>query len=143
LTVEFFYLFCVSFNKLEINIMDKFTVRNASGEVDVAASANAYAKALSQWVNENEIATDTIETAVEKVFDRTNGSLPMPALVNFAVNEISQDASQFKSLSTRVHAYITGQRKSGRLAVKQGVKGGVTRLALPGQPIPASVAKSA
>ena len=128
--------------------MDKFTIRSTFGEVDVAASANAYAKALTQWVNDNEIDTDTIEHAVETVFDRTPGSLPMPALVNFAVNEISQDASQFKALSTRVHAYIAGQKQtaknpSGRLAVKQGVKGGVSRLALPGQPVPAPVAKSA
>jgi hypothetical protein len=84
-----------------------------------------------------------VEAAVEAVFDRTPGSLPMPALVNFAVNEISQDPSQFKSLQKRVHAYVIGQKLSGRISVKQGVKGGVSRRALPGQPIPAQVAKSA
>lgn len=123
--------------------MDKYTEFNSLGEADVAASANAYAKALTAWKSLNEIPTERIETAVEAVFDRTPGSLPMPALVNFAVNEISQEPSQFKSLSKRVHAYVTGQKLTGRISVKQGVKGGVSRVARVGEPIPAQVAKTA
>lgn len=123
--------------------MDKYTVLNTLGEVDVAASANAYAKALTAWKSLNEVSTDRIEVAVETVFDRTVGSLPMPALVNFAVNEISQEAGQFKALSKRVHAYLTGQKLAGRIAVKQGKLGGVNRIARVGEPLPVAVAKTA
>lgn len=127
--------------------MDKYTQFNSLGEADVAASANAYAKALTQWKLDHEIPSSRIESAVETVFDRTNGKIPMPALVNFAVNEISNDPNQFKGLAARVHAYLTGQKQTkentqGRLLVTNGKNGGVQRLARPGQPIP-PVAKSA
>lgn len=123
--------------------MDKHTQFNSLGEADVAASANAYAKALTAWKTNHEIPSERIETAVETVLDRTNGKIPMPALVNFAVNELSSDPSQFKGLSQRVHAYVTGQKDVGRLTVTNGKGGGVLRLARPGQPIPAKAAKSA
>lgn len=123
--------------------MDKYTVFNSLGEVDVAVSANAYARALTEWKTQNEIPSDQIEAAVETVFNRGTDRLPMPALVSAAVFELSTDASQFKALTKRVHAYITGQKQIGRLSVVQGKGGGVTRLALPGQPIPAQVAKTA
>lgn len=122
--------------------MDKYTKFNSLGEADVAASAGAYAVALTQWKAEHEIPSSRIETAVETVFDRTSGKIPMPALVNFAVNEISNDPTQFKGLAARVHAYVTGQRKAGRLTVTNGKNGGVQRLARPGEPVP-TVAKSA
>jgi len=105
--------------------MDKFTIRNTSGEVDIAASANAYAKALATWTQENEISSEKVEAAVATVLGRTNGKIPMPALVNFAVNELSQDHTQFKGLSQRVHAYIKGQKELGRLTVTNGKGGGV------------------
>lgn len=122
--------------------MDKYTKFNTLGEVDVAASANAYALALTQWKTDHEIPTERIEQAVETVFDRTNGRIPMPALVSFAVNELSDDPNAHKSLSTRVHAYLTGQKRTeqnpnGRLVVTNGKGGGVQRLARPGEPIPA------
>lgn len=123
--------------------MDKHTVFNSLGEADVAASANAYARALTQWKAEHEVPSEQIETAVEAVFDRTKGRIPMPALINFTVSELSQDPSAFKSLSSRVHAYVTGQKETGRLTVTNGKGGGVERVARPGQPIPAPVVKSA
>jgi hypothetical protein len=123
--------------------MDKFTVRGTDGSVDVAASANAYALALTKWVAENEIASDTIELAVEAAFDRHPGRLPMPALLGAAVNELGASPAQFKSLTERVHAYVKGQATTGRLEIGRGKGGGVIRLALPGQPIPAKPAKSA
>lgn len=127
--------------------MDKFTVLNALGEADVAASANTYAKALTAWKELNEIATDRVETAVEAIFDRTPGSLPMPFLIDAAVNEISQDPAQFKTLSKRVRAYVKEQKQIGRLAVKPGkpgaTGGGVSRLSRAGEPVPAPIAQTA
>lgn len=123
--------------------MDKFTRRGTDGSVDVAASANAYAKALTEWAAQNEIPSAEIETAVEAVFDAHEGRLPMPALVSFAVQELSAAPEQFKTLSDRVHAYVKGQAEVGRLNIGKGKGGGVARLARPGEPIPAPVAKTA
>lgn len=120
--------------------MDKYTEFNSLGEADVAASANAYARALTEWKAQNEIPSDQIEAAVEAVFDTVTGRIPVPALVNFAVNRLSQDPRAFKSLSARVHAYVTAQKQteinpSGRLQVVQGKQGGISRLARPGQTV--------
>ena len=123
--------------------MDKFTVRNSDGSVDVAASANAYAVALAKWVSENEIASEMIEAAVEATFDRHPGRLPMPALLSGAVNELGAAPAQFKALTERCHAYVRGQAEVGRLEIGKGKGGGVSRLARPGEPIPAKPAKTA
>ncbi len=118
--------------------MDKFTVRDASGSVDVIASATKYAEALSAWVTENEVSADTIEAAVEAVFDRFDGKrLPMPALLSMTVTELGATPEQHKSLTARVHAYVKGQTAAGRLEVGKGPKGGCGRLARPGEPVPA------
>ncbi len=124
--------------------MDKFTQRGADGSVDVAASAGAYAKALSEWVAQNEIPSDTIESAVEAAFDRFDGQrIHMPALINFALQELNATPSNTKTLTARVHAYVTGQsaKNTGRLDISKGVGGGVLRLSRPGEAIPARPAK--
>lgn len=120
--------------------MDKYTQFNSLGEADIAASANAYARALTAWKQLNEIPSSRIETAVEAVFDATSGRIPMQLLVSQAVNGLSTNPSQFKALSDRVHAYVTGQKQSktnptGRLSVVQGKQGGVSRLRTPGQSV--------
>lgn len=128
--------------------MDKFTVLGSDGTADVAASANAYAKALTEWKAQNEIPTETIEAAVEAVFDRFPGQrLSMPSLLHESVSELQGTPAQHKALTARVQSYVTGQcgtgdaRNTGRLDIQKGVGGGVLRLALPGQPIPARPAK--
>lgn len=124
--------------------MDKFTVRGTDGSVDVAASANAYAKALTGWVAQNELSSDTIETAIEAVFDRFPGQrLPMPALLSLTVAELGASPDQHKTLTSRVHAYVTGQSadNTGRIDIGKGKGGGVSRLALPGEEVPARTAK--
>lgn len=123
--------------------MDKYTVRDSSGAVDVAASANAYATALSTWCAANEVDSDTIELAVEAAFDAHPGRLPMPALLSAAVNELGSTPAQFKTLTARVHDYVGGQAKLGRLEIGKGKGGGVSRLARPGEPIPVKPAKTA
>jgi hypothetical protein len=124
--------------------MDKFTVRGSDGSVDVSASANAYAKALTEWVGKNEIATETIESAVEAVFDAfPDQRLAMPSLLHEAVSRLNGTPASHKTLSERVHAYIKGQTadNTGRLDVQKGKGGGVLRLARPGEEIPARAAK--
>jgi hypothetical protein len=128
--------------------MDKHTVFGSDGSVDVAASATAYSKALTAWKAQNEIPTETIEAAVEAVFDRFQGQrLSMPALLHEAVSELNGQPSQHKALTTRVQSYVAGQcgtgdaRNTGRLDIQKGVGGGVLRLACPGEAIPARTAK--
>lgn len=120
--------------------MDKHTQFNSLGEADVAASANAYARALTSWKQLNEIPSARIENAVEAVFDTISGRIPMPLLISQAVNQLSSNPNQSKSLSDRVHAYVTAQKQTkanptGRLSVVQGKQGGVSRLARPGQTV--------
>lgn len=119
--------------------MDKFTVRDAAGSVDVVASATKYADALSAWVAQHETDAATIEGAVEAVFDRFDGKrIPVPALVQFAVAELAAPPGQHKALTTRIQAYVKGQKATGRLEVGKGPKGGIVRLARPGEPVTAS-----
>ena len=126
--------------------MDKHTVFGTDGTADLAASTNAYAKALAEWKKANEIPVDRIEAAVEAVFDRfPSQRLAMPMLLNLAVAELGGAPTQFKTLQDAVHGYVTGQsaKNTGRIDIVKGKNGGVQRLALPGQPVPARPAKSA
>lgn len=109
--------------------MDKYTQRGTDGSIDVAASANAYAKALTEWAVENEIPSEQITEAVNAVLDLHPGRIPMPALLNFAVQQLGATPESFKVLSDRVHAYVTGQTKAGLLFVIKGKNGGVSRVA--------------
>lgn len=110
--------------------MDKFTKRGTDGSVDVAASANAYAKALTEWCAENEIPADQIANAVNTVLDRHPGqNYPMPALLSDASQLLGATPQTFKVLSDRVHAYITGQATAKALFVIKGKGGGVSRTA--------------
>jgi hypothetical protein len=108
--------------------MDKFTKRGTDGSVDIAASANAYAKALTEWAAENEIPADQIESAVNAVLDAHPGQrIPMPALLSLAAQELGATPETFKVLSDRVHAYVTGQKDANLLFVTKGKGGGVSR----------------
>ena len=110
--------------------MDKFSILGSDGSIDVAASANAYAKALSDWKAANEIASDRIETAIDAVFARFPGQrVPVPQLVSFSVSELGATPDQHKNLTARVHAYISGQTKAGKIFVVKGSNGGASRFA--------------
>jgi len=108
--------------------MDKFTKRGTDGSVDVAASANAYAKALTEWAAENEIPAEEIADAVNAVLDLHAGKrIPMPALLSLAAQEMGATPETFAVLSDRIHAYVTGQAKAELLFVTKGKGGGVGR----------------
>lgn len=108
--------------------MDKFTKRGVDGSVDIAASANAYAAALTEWCASNEMDAEEIAGAVNTVLDRNPGRrIPMPALLSLAATELGAGADTFKVLSDRVHAYVSGQADAGLLFVTKGKGGGVGR----------------
>lgn len=108
--------------------MDKFTKRGTDGSVDVAASANAYGKALTEWCAENEIPSEQIAGAVNAVLDaHPSQRIPMPALLSEAAQSMCATPQTFKVLSDRIHAYVTGQSKAELLFVSKGKGGGVSR----------------
>lgn len=108
--------------------MDKFTVRGTDGAVDIEASAEAYAKGLTEWCAKNEIPAEQIEEAANTVLDAHAGKrIPMPAFLSLAVQELGATPETFAVLSERVHAYVTGQAKAEKLFVVKGKGGGVTR----------------
>lgn len=110
--------------------MDKHTIRdNTTGQIDIAASANNYAKALSLWISQNEIESEKIETAVNAVMDRFPEKLLMPMLVSLSVQEISEDPNQYKPLEKQVRAYIKAQQEAGKIEVKKGPGSGIKRIA--------------
>jgi|GEM_PF-5713752 hypothetical protein len=109
--------------------MDKFTVRDASGAVDVLASATKYAEALQVWVSQNEADPQHLTDVVNAVFDRYNGqTLPMPALVSQAVSDLGATPAEYAAFSKRVHAHIRGMAgEGGSLTIAKGKGGGVSR----------------
>src|SRR5208337_4676855 len=98
--------------------MDKYTVRGNDGSVDVAASAEAYTEALTEWASQNEIASEKIETEVNAVLAlNPSARVPMPALLSAVTNALGASALTYGTISKRVHAYISGQVKAKNLFV--------------------------
>lgn len=122
----------------------RFIVRGSDGSIDVTASSAKFATALTEFAK-GEVPADTIELAVETVFDRYPAGLTMPALIHYSVTQLEASSEQYRALSDRVHSYVTGQFASGkgRLDIAKGKGGGVKRLACPGEPIPARAEKPA
>ena len=109
--------------------MDKFTVRDESGSVDVLASAEKYAEALQAWVAENEIAPERLDAVVNAVFDRFPGkTIQMPALLSLCAVEMGGDPNAHKQVTKRLHAHVRGMASAGTLSITKGVGGGVTRV---------------
>jgi hypothetical protein len=110
--------------------MDKYTKRTTDGSVDIDASSEAYAAALTEWVVTNEIPSEKIETAVNAVLEASpSGRVPMPALLSLASQEMNATPETFTVLSDRIHAYVQGQAKAGLLFVTKGKGGGCSRTA--------------
>ena len=112
--------------------MDKFTVRDSSGAVDVVASATKYAEALQTWVGENETDPQRLTDVVNAVFDRYNSqTLPMPALVSMSVADLGATPAEHGALTKRVHAHVQGMAgEGGSLTITKGKGGGVSRKAV-------------
>lgn len=109
--------------------MDKFTVRDSNGFVDIQASVAAYSAALTEWITNNETDQQVISNAVESVLNAyPNQCVPMRALISKAVMQISDNPTQFNMLSNKVHNYIKGRVLAGCLNVNKGRDGGVLRV---------------
>jgi len=106
--------------------MDKHTIRNDKGEIDINASVNEYSKALSLWVKENEVNQDEISKAMDTILDRFD-LLPIQMLVQETVQELNPTPEKFNVLKKQVQGFIKAQREIGVLMVKTGKHGGIHR----------------
>lgn len=124
--------------------MDKHTVRGVDGSVDVAASVDSYRQALTDWVSRTEVSLEGIESAVEAVFDSHPGRIRLDALVSYAANNFGSTPENFTAVTNRIRSYVRGQcaDNTGRIDIVGGKGGGVTRLARPGEAVPARSVKA-
>lgn len=121
--------------------MDKYMVRSkVNGSVDVVASAANYANALTAWVAENEFDTNEIRDAIDAVFDAQpkEQRLTLPVLVSYTMGHLKPSADQFSNVEDSIRAYV---KANPRFHSSKGKNGGVLRLALEGEEIPAPPAK--
>jgi len=120
---------------------NKYIVRGTDGSIDITSSVNQFATQLAT-LSQAEVSTDSIAEAVDSVYDGQEAGkrLPMAALVSLATTELSPEADKISAVQKRVHSWVRAQ---ARFSIAKGVGGGVSRLALEGEPIPAKVAKTA
>lgn len=128
--------------------MEKYTVRDEDGSVDIDASTRAFRAALVSSVASAEKLAGQIETAIDAVFDEQNGRMPKGMLIDGALAKLGATSETHTSLTHAVENYLrvnTSKDKGvdgRRLAAIKGQKGGIQRLALPGQPVTALPAKA-
>jgi hypothetical protein len=128
--------------------MDKYTIRNASGSVDIDASTAAFRAALTAQVAGAEALATKIEAAIEAVFDEQGARLPKGMLIDGALAKLGATSETHTSLTHSVEEYLranTSKDKGAdgrRIAAIKGQKGGLQRLAEPGQPVTALPAKA-
>lgn len=120
--------------------MDKFTVRSNDGSVDVTASTAAYANALSKWVSDSEISTESVAGAVDAVFDQHTGRLTIPVLVSYTMAILNPSPAQFSAVEARIRAFVKG---SPRFDSTKGKGGGVSCLYKSGETPVAKASKVA
>lgn len=123
--------------------MDKFTVRDASGAVDVEKSVEAFRSALNEQVAQAEKLATQVEGAVDAVFDEQGERLPKGMLIDFVLAKLGRTATNNAALTQAVENYLRTQTSKDkgadgrRIAALKGQKGGLLRLAKPGQPVTA------
>lgn len=121
--------------------MKEFTVRSVDGSVDVDASVAAFRAALTCQMVESEKMASQIEAAVDAVFDEKGGRLPKEMLIDGVLSKLNVKADTHSSLTRATEEYLrfnTSKDKGvdgRRLAAVKGQKGGIQRLALPGEEV--------
>lgn len=91
--------------------MDKHTIRNkVDGSVDVSASVNTYAAALSKWVSENEIPSEDIKNALDSVFATVpvGSTIPKAALIAYATTALNPSPGKMTAFQSRIEAFLRG-----------------------------------
>jgi hypothetical protein len=128
--------------------MEKYTIIDGNGSVDIEASTKAFRAGLIAQVAQNEELAYEIETAIDAVFDAQPGRMPKGMLIDGALANLNATSETHTSLTHAVENYLranTSKDKGAdgrRFAAIKGQKGGIQRLALPGQPVTALPAKA-
>jgi len=128
--------------------MEKFTIRNEDGTINFDASAEAFRAALVAQAAEGEKLGADIETAVDAVFDEKGARLPKQMLIDGVLAKLGRTPENHSTLTRAVEDYLrrnTSKDKGvdgRRIAALKGQKGGLQRLALPGQPVTALVSET-
>lgn len=89
--------------------MSSITVNLVSvdGRTDEDASVAAFRVAMSKHIADRETELSTIADAVGAVFDKYKGtSINMPALCNFALQELNAQPENYKVLQERTAQYV-------------------------------------
>jgi hypothetical protein len=109
--------------------MDKYTQLNDRGEIDINASVATYKSAVEAWKVANEIPSEKIEMAVNKVLDQQKGeNIVLPTLATLSAFELGTTASNLQSVSDKVHAFVSAQVKAGKLSSTRRKGGGISRV---------------
>ena len=125
--------------------MSQITVKlvTVNGRTDEAASLDVFRTAMATHIAERETEVETIAAAVGAVFDKFKGtSINMPALCNFALQELNAQPENYKVLQERTAQYVrdnsqgeknkeTGveARPDSLFVIAKGAHGGVHRRA--------------
>lgn len=89
--------------------MSSITVNLVSvdGRTDKDASTAAFVSAMESHIASRELELETIADAVNAVFDKYKGtSINMPALCNFALQELNAQPENYKVLQERTADYV-------------------------------------
>lgn len=120
---------------MNTNIVKQFVVVGSNGQVDVAASAEAFKSALLKYQTERETATEVVSDSVLAVFAEYPGKrLPRDFITNRALTALNAQPANSASLTNLIGEFL---KTSPLLNSKKG-SGGGTMLA---SEVPATEAK--
>lgn len=105
----------------------KYIVTDSSGNIDITASTAKYSSALSTWIDENEIPSDTISDAIKTVLSKyPNERVKVPALLSEVTMAVISNPENFSGTEKRVRAVFTSDKNAGKLFVMKGSNGGAS-----------------
>lgn len=109
--------------------ISRYVVRDPNGIVDAQSSHVKFAQDLSALIANERSDDEIIGQAVNKVWaERKVKTLPMPALVHYAMAYLDVPHDHFGETQERVADYIRAKKHLFRIGKGKG--GGVTRLNL-------------
>jgi hypothetical protein len=94
---------------MNINL-STYAVRDAAGNVNMESTVEKFSADLETFVAARETESEVISNAVNAVFDDLNGTRAnVPYIVSMSLQKlnVAQHPAQFKTLSERVHSYLT------------------------------------
>lgn len=92
---------------LSFAVLTAFVVRDDAGALDFDATMKKFASRITEYEAAVSMESDQIGAAVHAVFDKYPGlSIPMDAVVNFALPDLNPTPDNHAILKERVKQYI-------------------------------------